>query len=330
MTERADLVVALDVGGTSVKAGLVDSAGRIHAELRRPTGVGGGVDAVVDGLIGVITELVEQAESTGRTPEAIGLGVPGIVDGPAGIARYSANLGWRDLPLAQLLRQRFGHPVTLGHDVRLGGLAEARMGAGAGVDSIFFLSIGTGVAGAVTRLGQVESGATGQAGEVGHLIVRPGGPMCGCGNRGCVEAIASAARIADRYSSESGRTVTAEEVVAQVTAGDPLAVEVWQDAVGALADALASVTVLFDPGRIVVGGGLSLAGATLIDPLTTALRARLRFRLPPPVAVTELGDRAGLIGAGLQAWDFLASDTKALSLQADSPGPERAILSTTP
>lgn len=306
MSEHTDVVVALDVGGTSVKAALVDDRGRMSAETRRPTGVGSGVAAVVDGFVEIIEGLIKESGEGFGSPVAIGLGVPGVVDAEAGIARYAANVGWRNLPLVTMLHDRFALPVALGHDVRCAGLAEARVGAGAGVDSSFFLSIGTGIAGASARYGQMESGSTGQAGEVGHLIVRPGGPLCGCGNRGCLEAISSASRIAERYSKARGSRFTAQQVVEQVRGGDSLAIQVWNEAMDALADALAAVTVLTDPGRVVIGGGLSLAGDTLIEPLARMLPTRLMFRSPPTLAVTELGDRAGAIGAGLLAWDLMA------------------------
>ncbi len=297
------VVVALDVGGTSVKGGLVDPLGGVEFEIRRPTGTERGVQAVLDGITTMVRALLEGATPAGLAPVSIGIGVPGIVDVQSGIARYAANLGWRDVPLGSMLQAEFGLPVAVGHDVRLAGLAEARVGAGSGVESVFFVSIGTGIAGTLCQQGQIYDGATGQAGEVGHLVVRPGGPLCACGNRGCLEAIASAARIADRYSTGRGSVVSAARVVELVGQGDSLAVRIWAEAIDALADGLAMVTSLIDPGRIVIGGGLSLAGDTLLSPLTAALPTRLTFRPAPPLDVTVLGDLAGVIGAALHAWD---------------------------
>lgn len=299
------LVAALDVGGTSIKAGLVAADGTITQELRRPTGVAGGVDAVVAGIGALTEELIAAGRGSVR---AVGLGVPGLVDSAAGIARFAANLGWRDLPITEILARRVGLPVTLGHDVRNGALSEARLGAGASYPgSIYFIAIGTGIASGLVRGGMVEEGDSGQAGEVGHLVVRPGGPPCGCGNRGCLEAIASASRIENAYAARTGSRVTARDIVALRQAGDPDAAAVWADAVAALADALTAVVVLTDPGLVVVGGGLSLAGPVLLDPLTVALADRLTFRDPPRVVQTELGDRAGLLGAALRGWDLLAA-----------------------
>ncbi len=299
---REDLVAAMDVGGTSIKAGLVTADGTVVREARRPTGVAGGPDAVIDRIMNFAADLVDSGQV-----RAVGIGVPGVVDGGSGIARYAANLGWRDVPFVRLLSDRLGLPVALGHDVRLGALAEARLGAGAGLPSVYFVAIGTGIAGGMVTDGQVENGSSGQAGEVGHLVVRPGGPLCNCGNLGCLEAIASASRIGRSYLEATGKEVSARDVVDLMRAGDVAAQLVWDDAIEALADALATVTVLSDPGLLVMGGGLSLAGDLLTVPLTAALARRMTFRSAPPIVVTELGDRAGLAGAALLAWDLLAA-----------------------
>ena len=299
---QAPVVAALDVGGTSIKAALVDRQGGVVLETRRPTGAELGPDAVVRGIVDLAAEL---AATPGCPVEAVGTCVPGSVDAQAGIARLAVNLGWQDVPLAALIAGRTGLPVAVGHDVRTAVLAEAR----SAVDvtySLFFIAIGTGIAGGLATAGVVDDGATGLAGEVGHLVVRPGGALCGCGNHGCLETVASASRIAERYAAATGRSGgSAADIAALVEAGDVAAQAVWADAVEALADAMAAVTVLMDPGRFVIGGGLSLAGGTLIDPLTTALARRLTFHRPPPITVSRLGDRAGVLGAALRAWDLL-------------------------
>ena len=308
------VVAALDVGGTSIKAALVDGKGRVLFSTRRATGVDAGPAAVVAGIVELAAELCSGLglpADTGAIGEArvaaVGVVVPGTVDPVAGIARLAVNLGWQDIPLVALIEARTGLPVSLGHDVRTAALAEARIGAGAGDESMFFVSIGTGIAGGLVRGGVVEDGATGLSGEIGHLVVRPGGPACRCGNRGCLEALASASRISDRFASATGRTESAETIAALVRSGDPAARQVWGEAADALADALAAATVLVDPTRFVLGGGLSLAGATLIDPLVSAFAERMTFRTAPPISLTALGDRAGVLGAALRAWDQLAA-----------------------
>lgn len=305
-----ELVAALDVGGTSIKAGLVAADGTVVREARRPTGAENGPEAVVERILSFAADLVAGADLTaGTTVRGVGIGVPGVVDGAAGIARYAANLGWHDVPLVALLTERVDLPVSLGHDVRLGALAEARRGAGVGADSVYFMAIGTGIASGLVDHGRVENGASGQAGEVGHLVVRPGGPACNCGNRGCLEAIASASRIGRALAERTGTEVSARDVTERLVAGDPVAGEVWNEAIEALADALVAVTVLTDPGLIVIGGGLSLAGDLLTVPLSAAMAVRLTFREPPPITVTTLGDRAGMLGAAVLAWDAVPPPT---------------------
>lgn len=299
---QAPVVAALDVGGTSIKAALVDRRGGVLRETRRPTGKQDGPEAVVRGVVELAAELAADPD---HQVVAVGTCVPGSVDAEAGIARLAVNLGWHDVPLTALIARRTGLPVALGHDVRTAVLAEARS-APAVAGSLFFIAIGTGIAGGLATAGVVENGANGLSGEVGHLVVRPGGALCGCGNRGCLETVASASRIADRYAVATGhRGGSAADIAALVDAGDAVAQAIWAEAIDALADALAAVTVLMDPGRIVIGGGLSLAGTTLTDPLTAALARRLTFHRPPPVTVSELGDRAGVLGAALRAWDLL-------------------------
>ncbi len=296
------VVAALDVGGTSIKAALIGRHGDVLFETRRPTGVESGPAAVVDGVVGLARELVDTADADVR---AVGVCVPGTVESEAGIARHAVNLGWHDVPLVSLIAARTGVPVTLGHDVRTAVLAEARS-AGMAHGSMFFVAIGTGIAGGLARAGLVDDGASGLAGEVGHLVVRPGGPSCRCGNNGCLETIASASRISDRYAALTGRRqVSAQQIAALVGAGEPAAQAIWAEAVAALADALAAVTVLLDPGHFVIGGGLSLAGSTLTEPLGVALAQRLTFRPAPPIALSVLGDHAGALGAAIRAWDHL-------------------------
>lgn len=299
-------MVALDVGGTSIKAALIDEQGTVALITRRSTGVEFGPAAVVAGIVDLAAELAVHPDHDVR---GIGLCVPGTVDAVAGIARYAANLGWVDAPFVASIGERTGLPVVLAHDVRTAVLAEARRGVAAGTGSMFFLAIGTGIAGGLAREGVVDDGATGLSGEIGHLVVRPGGPPCHCGNRGCLEAIASASRISSRYAALTGGdpSISAREIAERVGSGEPAAQQIWAEAVDALADALAAATVLMDPGRFVIGGGLSLAGQLLTDPLGAALAQRLTFRQPPPISLSVLGDGAGVLGAALRAWDHLDS-----------------------
>ncbi|WP_406125882.1 ROK family protein [Streptomyces canus] len=301
-------VIALDVGGTGMKAALVGAGGELLYQARRATGRDRGPDAVVDGILDFAAELRAYGiEHFGAPALAAGVAVPGIVDEERGIAAYSANLGWRDLPLRGLLTDRLGGvPVALGHDVRTGGLAEGRIGAGKGADRFLFVPLGTGIAGAIGIAGRVESGAHGFAGEIGHIVVRPGGTPCPCGQRGCLERYASAAAVSEAWASVTGNPeADAADCAAAVEADDPKAREVWQYAVDALADGLLTALTLLDPRTLIIGGGLAEAGDTLFTPLREAVRRRVTFQKLPTIVPAALGDTAGCLGAGLLAWDLL-------------------------
>jgi glucokinase len=300
-------VIALDVGGTAMKAALAGANGELLHRARRATGRERGPDAVVAGILDFAAELrAYGVEHFGEPASAAGVAVPGIVDDEHGIAAYAANLGWRDVPLRELLAAELGVPVALGHDVRTGGLAEGRTGAGRGTDRFLFVALGTGIAGAIGIGDRVEAGAHGFAGEIGHIVVRPGGTPCPCGQRGCLERYASAAAVTEAWAAASGETdADAAHCARAVASGDPDAVRVWQEAVDALADGLVTALTLLDPRTLIIGGGLAEAGETLFTPLRTAVRRRVTFQKPPSIVPAALGDTAGCLGAGLLAWDLL-------------------------
>ncbi|MFI7647557.1 ROK family protein [Micromonospora sp. NPDC049460] len=300
-----DVVVALDVGGTGMKCALVRPDGAVlHAE-RHPTDAGRGPDAVVDTVLAVAEGLAGKARADGLTPVALGVAVPGVIDEARGVAVWSANVGFRDVPLRNLARARLGLPTALGHDVRAGGLAEARLGAGRDSAHVLFVAIGTGIAAAHVVDGTAVTGAHGAAGEIGHIQVRAGGPACGCGRPGCLEAVASAAAIGRRYTALAGVPATAADVADRAAAGEPLAADVWREAVEALADGLATGQALFDVETVVLGGGLAQAGALLLEPLRAALHERMTFHREPRLVAAALGDEAGCLGAALLALDSL-------------------------
>lgn len=301
-----DVVAALDVGGSAIKSALTtrDGIEVLHAE--RPTPVSHGIEAVIEAIVDNIKDLRRQTDH-GRTVRGVGLIFPGVVEAETGIARYSANIGWRDLPIRDLISQRVGLPVAIEHDVRSGGLAEARIGAAKGVAEALFLSIGTGIAGAIITGSKIFAGPTSMAGEIGHLPVFPAGEVCACGQRGCAETYASAAAIPRRYRALAGPIDTepalrAEDVIALATAGDVVAKQVFEDAITALGRALVSYTLLMDPTLIVVGGGLANAGAALLGPVEQRLREGLAWREAPPLTVGRFGAAAGRVGAALIGW----------------------------
>ncbi|HTW11928.1 MAG TPA: ROK family protein [Solirubrobacteraceae bacterium] len=297
----SDAVIAVDVGGTTIKGAIVDRAGHFSDEIAAPTPAQRGPDAVVAELLTVIGELRHRADGVG----AIGVVVPGAVDADAGIARYSANLGFHDVPLREMVAGATGLPAVLDHDVRTAGVAERTVGLTAQVSDYLLAVIGTGIAAVVGSGGRELRGSANMAGELGHIPVWPEGEPCPCGQRGCLERYASAAAVSRHYARLSGReAVSAGEVVA-LRDSDPAAGEAWRAATEALGIALATSTMLFDPALIVLAGGLSEAGDALLEPVRAELGARVRWRDVPPVALSRLGGRAGRVGAAVLAWQAL-------------------------
>ncbi|UGQ12527.1 ROK family protein [Yinghuangia sp. ASG 101] len=237
-------------------------------------------------------------------PRAVGVVAPGIVDAAGGTVVWAANLDWRDLPLRRIVHERVGMPVALDHDVRAGGVAEARIGAARGTTSSLFPALGTGVSGAFTTDGRAYAGTHARAGEIGHMVVRPGGARCGCGGRGCLETEVSGPAVARKYAEAvPGARAGAAEVAARAEAGDPVARRVWLDAVSVLADAVLAAQLLLDTPLVVIGGGMSRAGETLLGPLRDLLAERATVQHVPRIVPAALGDTAGCHGAALLAWD---------------------------
>ena len=292
------MIVALDVGGTSMKGTVMSRGLDRTATVRRPTPSG---DAAVTAVLEAITDLVEQAGEA----EAVGIAVPGIVDDENGVAVWSENIGWRDVPFRDLIERRTGLPVAVGHDVRAGGTAELRLGAAKGTRNSLVVPIGTGIAAAMVIDGHLCVG-NGYAGEIGHMSVGAD-EVCVCGGKGCLEAVASGPAVARNYSRRTGRETSAIAVAELVAAGEPDALAVWAETVGWLGTALAAATVLAAPEVIVIGGGMSRAGDLLLKPLAEDIDARLTFHRRPRLTTARFADEAGCVGAGLWALDLLES-----------------------
>jgi glucokinase len=302
---QRDLVIGVDVGGTTIKAAVFDSDGLEYSGSERPTPRHLGPDAVIETIIHAIVEHRTQVPEAARL-RAVGLVVPGIVDAQQGIAVYAANIGWQQLPLRQRVAEAVGLPVILDHDVRAAGLAELELGAGRGLQEVLFVALGTGVAAAVITRGQVSAGATGRAGELGHLPVFPQGEWCACGQRGCTETYASAAALSRRYFASSGISdVSAKDVISRAAAGDPIADGIFRDAIVAMGRALVNYVLLMDPELILIGGGMAASGAALLQPLTREVQAGLAWRQAPAIVNGRFAGDAGRRGAGLLAWRAL-------------------------
>ncbi len=301
-----DVVFGVDVGGTVIKSGTVDTDYSLLDRERRPTGAGMGTDVVFNNIL----ESVQALRS--RLPEGsrlvgIGVAITGIVDDVNGVAIHSENVGWNNMPLRSMLEQELGLPVGLGHDVRAGALAESSMGAGRDHSNMMFIAIGTGVSAGILVDGRLVYG-DGYAGEVGHVNAGLNEP-CGCGGSGCVEAIASASAVARRYSRLTGVDVEgAKEVADRVSAGDASAIQVWNDAINALATAMAWTAGVVGCEAIVVGGGMATSGELLLAPLREQTRRNLNILRCPEIIPAQLGDESGCLGAAIIGWDRYRGD----------------------
>ncbi|WP_338031407.1 ROK family protein [Diaminobutyricibacter tongyongensis] len=299
-------VLAFDVGGTDMKAALVDGSGTISAleRIRTPHDGERTADAVLAAVAGTAERFA--LEHPEVVPVAAGLLVPGHVDDESGVGILSENLHWRNVPFRDRLESLIDLPVVFSHDVRGAGEAEYRLGAAAGFSDVVVMAIGTGVAGAIFIGGTLYTGG-GMAGEMGHSRVADG-PACACGGIGCLEAVASASAIARRYNARTGASVAgAKEVLSRAQAGDPDAVWVWETALDALALDLSHTVALLAPEAIVIAGGLSQAGPALFEPLARRLDDILTFHRRPQLLRATIGEDAGVIGAALRARDLIAS-----------------------
>lgn len=298
--------VGLDIGNTRLTAGVALRDGAlIHTEERRAPSDRGAV-AATERLIEMTAATCRIAGEHGLMVAGIGLGFGGPVDYRRQTTRQSFHSpGWDGLRLAGVFEDHFHIPSLLDNDANAAGLAEAVYGAARGRSVSLYVNVGTGIGGAITIGGEIHHGANGNAGEIGHTVVDPEGPICNCGRRGCVEAIASGTAIA-RAAVEVGvpspspcRDLTGQDVVEAARNGDPACRGIVEDAAASLGLAIANAVNVLDPDIVVLGGGLSAAGDIWLDPLQESFR--LHAVSPPSqetsLVVAELGYRAGVLGA---------------------------------
>lgn len=309
----SECVLGVDLGGTKIALGLVTRDGQVLAETTVPTQAEEGPGPAVERLAAAARELV--AAGAPRLLAA-GVGAPGPLDLPAGRFIGSPNLpGWDGFPLREELAGRLGVPVWVDNDANVAALAEARAGAGQGARVMLYVTVGTGIGGGLVVDGRLFSGANGNGLEIGHVTVDPDGPPCGCGNRGCWEALASGpalGRLAEQRLGKNPRSPdgrwTAAGVLERAEQGDAAARALMEEYAGWLGLGLASMVNAFNPDRVVLGGGVMKRYALLAPAMEREMRRRAlaanaaAARLCP----AGLGGRAGLIGAALLAWDGLA------------------------
>jgi len=302
--------VGVDVGGTKVLAGVVDDRGRVTRTARRTT-PGRRVDARI--VEDALTEAVLEAAG-GRPLAGVGVAAAGFVDAAGERVRFAPHLPWRDEPVRARLSARWRAAVLLENDATAAAYAEATYGAGRGSDDLLMVTLGTGIGGGIVLGGRLHRGAGGMAGEFGHMRVVPDGLECQCGNRGCWEqycsgsalvryaraAIGVRPTVLDEMCGGNASLLTGPMVTDAAEAGDLVAREAFIEVGTWLGHGLADLVAAFDPGCVVVGGGVSAAGDRLLEPARRVLDRALvgaGHRTVPPVLAAALGPEAGLIGA---------------------------------
>ena len=325
------LCVGVDLGGTNVRAAIVDAdSGAVLVDERDLTRAEEGPAAVMARMAALIERAIVQVPSASGWVTAIGIGVPGLYDPATNVVRFLPNLPttWPGVPLGSEIEARLGLPTTLINDSRAFILAEATFGAGRGGSTVVGMTVGTGIGGGAVIDGRLHLGLDGTAGEVGHHTVDPNGLLCGCGNRGCLEAHASGPAIAamGMRAIRQGRTtilrdlvsgdlnqVTPEVIVRAAEAGDPTAAEILDEAGTYLGLGVANLITLFSPDAVVIGGGVAEAGEWILVPIrrTVARRCRVTPIERVKIVTAGLAGEAGVIGAAI--WAARRSDSPARS-----------------
>ncbi|MGD2183470.1 ROK family protein [Lusitaniella coriacea] len=314
-------LLALDFGGTKHAAAIIAPGDSQWRNLKRqlsPTGADVRVDME-------IARSISRELLRGKTPTAIGVSFGGPVDATTGIVRLSHHVpGWENFPLKQKLEDEFSAPVSVDNDANVAALGEHRFGAGRGYESLLYITVSTGVGGGWILNGKPWRGFQGMAGEIGHGVVDPNGPMCLCGKQGCLERLASGPYIAQQVREilekdplrgailrsrvgENLAAITAEQIAQAAAQGDDLSLEILNQAGWALGVAIGNVANLINPQLFVVGGGVSKAGQPLWDAIHQVAHQTALPEVHFEIVSAQLGDEAPLWGAVALAEDLLAN-----------------------
>lgn len=306
------LYVGVDLGGTTIKVGLVSSEGKLLQTYEGPTEVPKGPETVIDNIEKYVRHIVEESPYSWDQIVGVGAGLAGFTNVKEGIIILSANLGLKDVPIRSILEERLQKPIKIDNDANVAALGEVWSGAGKGYEHVVCYTLGTGVGGGIIVGGKIVQGFSGMAGELGHMSVIPDleAIQCGCGKIGCLETVSSATgiiRMAKDAVDRGDRTslvhieheITAKDVIDAAKAGDEVAIRIVSRAAYYLGKSMAAVAVTLNPERFIIGGGVSKAGEFLFE----QIRESFMKLAPEPVTrgvsivAAELGNDAGMIGA---------------------------------
>lgn len=321
-------VIAVDMGGTKILAAVVNAEGDILGTAKIPTKADKGAAVVIDRIASCIQKAVDKSRVAQASIQAVGIGAPGPLDPGTGIVLFAPNLGWTDVPLKTELENRVGLPTFVDNDVNVGTLGEHAFGAGKGMSTLVGIFVGTGIGGGIIMDGELFHGASQTAGEIGHIIVKAGGPRCGCGTRGCLEALASRTAITRQLQKaivKKGK----KSILPELTGGDlklirsgalakalrsndKLTMKVFKKATKYLGVGIASIVNFLNPEMIVLGGGVVEAlDDSFLDDIAAVVAD---YSLPNTlsgvrIVKAQLGDDAGILGAAALARQRLAAVT---------------------
>jgi glucokinase-like ROK family protein len=294
------VAIGIDFGKRHMAVAVADLSHEILAERWRTMPEDYDARTGMDGAAKLVPETMQRAGVERSSVLGVGLGLAGPIHRSTGTIGSSAILpGWTDVQVANEMHERLELPVHVDNDANLGALAEFHWGAGRGAGTLVYLKMATGIGAGLVIGGRLFHGAGGTAGEIGHTTIDEAGPICRCGNRGCLEMIAAAPALAELLRATRGEEMTGERVVELALEGDPGCRRAIADAGSHTGHAVANLCNLFNPERIVVGGSLGAAGDILLDPLREAVRRRVIPSAVEDVEIVEgvLGDRSELLGA---------------------------------
>ncbi len=315
-------VVAVDIGGTKILAAAISAQGEIVAREYVATCAEGGPKTVTSKILAAIDQVICGANIPCSQVGAVVLAIAGALDVKRGLVTVSPNLaGWQDVPLADIIHSATGLSTLLINDANAAALGEHLFGAGRGTRNMIFITVSTGIGGGLILEDRLYTGASGAAGEVGHMTIEVNGPPCNCGNKGCLEALASGgaiAREAVKHLRQGERSllsnlvegdwekITAQTVHLAAQQGDPLSLEIIHRAAIFLGVGLANLVNIFNPEKIVVGGGVARMGDMLLEPARKVVAERAFPLLVQAASIvsSQLGDNAGVMGAAAFAWEM--------------------------
>jgi glucokinase len=314
-------VLAMDIGGTKIATALISRDSKILAQEYSLAMAYEGVQPVISRIFTAIDSILSSRRMTVPELAAMSIACAGGIDSENGIVSQSPNLpGWRNVPLRNIITERYKVNTFLLNDANAAAIGEHRLGAGRGTRNLFYMTVSTGIGGGIIIENRLYAGASGVAGEIGHMTVDPNGPKCSCGNFGCLERMVSGKAVAtdaikriregaksSLVGIEKGKIddITAEKVSKAAYDGDSLALEIIARAANYLGTGVVNLVNLLNPEIVVIGGGLSKIGDLLFNPVREAVKERA-FELASQIVhivPAELGDDAGVLGAALFAFD---------------------------